>query len=399
MSELFRKEAVDAQKQSLLGDAVLAQPLSLVLLTCFLASLVIIVSIFIALGSYARKETVSGYLSPDKGIAKIHASRNGVIGQLFIQEGQYVKQGTPLLTVKREEYTDIGLPIDGEMLKVIDRQMDEIAARRVLENRRHGAEKRQLLAELNGLESQQHAIDGQIRAQRELVRSLKENYDRVGDLIQRGYVSISQYMEREENLLTNEQLLSNLVQKMAVLLTHTRQTELRLESLPIESDERLSQLSSAESELSLKRLEFSGHNAITLNAPIAGKVTALQAIVGTSVDTRIPLLTILPEGGELQAYLFVPTRAVGFMQVGQEVRLLYDAFDYRRFGVHIGAISDISSTVFSPAEMQSNIQISEPMYRIKVLLKEQTVEAYGEVFSLQAGMDPGSNCQQSNKLE
>jgi membrane fusion protein len=126
--------------------------------------------------------------------------------------------------------------------------------------------------------------------------------------------------------------------------------------------------------------------SININAPISGKVTALRAIVGASVGTQLPLLTMLPAGGKLEAHLFVPTRAIGFAEIGQEVRLLYDAFDYRHFGVHVGTISQISSSVFSPAEVQAGLQLTEPTYRVTVKIARQQVAANGQQFTLQAGM-------------
>ena len=57
MSNLFRKEAIESHRQHLLGDAILAQPLSFSILGLFLIVIVIAVIAFISFGSYARKVT------------------------------------------------------------------------------------------------------------------------------------------------------------------------------------------------------------------------------------------------------------------------------------------------------------------------------------------------------
>jgi len=97
-------------------------------------------------------------------------------------------------------------------------------------------------------------------------------------------------------------------------------------------------------------------------------------------------MTILPQGGRLEAHLFVPTSAIGFVEVGQEVRLLYGAFDYRQFGVHVGTVTEKSSAIFSPVDAQANIRLNEPTYRVTVRISKESVEAYGQQFPLQAGM-------------
>ena len=84
--------------------------------------------------------------------------------------------------------------------------------------------------------------------------------------------------------------------------------------------------------------------------------------------------------------MYIPTRAIGFVEIGQEVRLLYDAFDYRRFGTYVGRVVEISAAVLSPSETVLTMQTAEPTYRVTVDISKQTVTAYGQEFSLQAGM-------------
>ncbi|MGY4593293.1 hypothetical protein ACVWXL_001039 [Bradyrhizobium sp. GM22.5] len=62
---LFRKEAVDfLHQRHTWGEVVLLQPLSSTLLSWSLAALVVFILCFLSIAQYARKETVSGYLTP-----------------------------------------------------------------------------------------------------------------------------------------------------------------------------------------------------------------------------------------------------------------------------------------------------------------------------------------------
>jgi len=386
MSSLFRKEAIESRRQHLLGDAILSQPLSFSVLAFLLVVIVITAIVFISLGSYARKETVQGFLSPDKGIVRIRAPRFGVVGEIHATEGQIVDEGEPLLTLLGETVTGSGLNVDMEQLKVIQSQLSEIEIRLSLEKQRREANEKRLTAEVAGLVAESSAVDEQVRVQRQLLASLQKNYDRIRGVVENGFISTAEYIAREENLINNKQVLANLLQKQTAISNRVVQKQLELERVPLESDERLSQLASHQSNLKMQVIDFSSKKSITITAPVAGKVAALQAISGSSVDNRLTLLTILPQGGRLEAHLFVPTRAVGFVEVGQEVRLLYGAFDYRRFGVHVGTVSEISSAIFSPVDDQANIRVNEPTYRVTVQISKESVEAYGQQFPLQAGM-------------
>lgn len=386
MSGLFRKAAVKAHRQHLLGEAVLSQPLSFSVLALLLVVISATAIAFISIGSYARKETVQGFLSPDKGIVRIHAPRIGVVGKLHAREGQLVNAGDSLLTLLGETVTGSGLNVDQEQLSVIQAQLREIDIRISLQKRRREANEKRLSAEVTGLESENSAVDEQVRIQRQLLTSLQKNYDRISGVVENGFISAAEYISREETLIHSKQALANLLQKQTAIASHVVQKKLELQRVPLESDERLSQLASDRSNLKIREIEFSSKKSITITAPVAGKVAALQAISGSSVDNRLPLLTILPQGGRLEAHLFVPTRAIGFVEVGQEVRLLYGAFDYRQFGAHAGTISEISSAIFSALDAQANIRVNEPTYRVTVRIDRESVEAYGEQFPLQAGM-------------
>jgi len=386
MSSLIRKEAIAGQRQRLLGQVVLAQPLSFTVLTLFLASTVITVIAFVTTGSYARKETVSGHLAPVNGLARVRAPRPGVVGQLYVREGQVVRKGEPLLTLKGDVFTDSGSEVGQVMLAEIDSQMQQLRARKSLEMRRRQAEQARLKVELQGLEAEQSAITEQFNVQLQIVETLQSNYDQLQRVADQGYISAVDYNARHEELLANRQALAGLIQKSAAIRSRIAQSALALERLPLESDERLSQLVSLKSDLQLKKIDFEARRSVTITAPLAGQVAALQAITGASVDTQIPILSILPAGGRLEAHLYVPTRSIGFVEVGQDVRLLYGAFDYRQFGVQAGAVTAISSSIFSPWELQASIRLSEPSYRVTVNIRHQQVNAYGRRFPLQSGM-------------
>jgi len=239
MSGLFRKDAIKTQRHRLLGDVALAQPLSFSIITFFLIGIIAAAVSFLALASYARKETVTGFLSPEGGIAKIHAPRNGTIEEVFIREGMFVEQDAPLLTIVGGTISESGVVAGREMLEAIDSQLDESDARLKLEYRRLEAEKIRLTVECDGLVAERRTIDRQIAIQRQLLTSLELNFSRINKLADDGYVSKLSLVESQENILNNQQKLAGLLQQHASMSTQISRAEQSLESLVFEHESHL----------------------------------------------------------------------------------------------------------------------------------------------------------------
>lgn len=49
--------------------------------------------VFAATASYARQETVTGWLLPPAGLIRQAARQGGIIEALHVQEGQIIRQG------------------------------------------------------------------------------------------------------------------------------------------------------------------------------------------------------------------------------------------------------------------------------------------------------------------
>jgi membrane fusion protein len=82
----------------------------------------------------------------------------------------------------------------------------------------------------------------------------------------------------------------------------------------------------------------------------------------------------------------VPSRAIGFVEPGQAVRLLYDAFPYTRFGAHGGEVVSVGRSILAPEELDAPARSREPVYKVRVRPDRGAVTAYGREVPLQAGM-------------
>ena len=98
---------------------------------------------------------------------------------------------------------------------------------------------------------------------------------------------------------------------------------------------------------------------------------------------------MLPGDGALEAELLVPSRAVGFVDPGDQVMLRYRAYPYQKFGHHRGRVARVSRSALTVAELAARQGVAddgESYYRIVVQLERQSVLAYGRDERLQPGM-------------
>ncbi len=154
-----------------------------------------------------------------------------------------------------------------------------------------------------------------------------------------------------------------------------------------EIERELASLEEASAENEAKR-------TVVIRAPEDGVVTAVLAAKGHSVSPGSALASLLPADAKLQAQLFAPSSAVGFVRAEQKVQLRYQAFPYQKFGHHKGEVLDVSRTPLQATELAGlplpeslkGAPSAEPLYRITVVLDQQAVQAYGQAVPLAAGM-------------
>lgn len=388
MSEqgLFRANAVKQQSARLDGDVIIAQPLSSSLLTAILLGVVVAIIVFLSVTSFKRKETVSGYLKPDIGLAKVMSSRAGVIQQVYVDDGQQVQAGERLALVAIPEHLSAGDSLTGTLLQGLLQQTELVNLR-----------KQQLQSQFSQQEAEYHArlilsrnLLNDINAQQQLLQQRlqlnQQRYQNFKGLTQRGAISTNELQQQQELVLNIQQQLAELNASEQSQKAQLAQLDGQLQRLPSEQQQQLALLDSDISRLKQQQTELNARGEMLITAPISGRVTNLVAEVGNNVQQGLPLLTIMPDNAQLQAVLLVPTRAYGFVQPGQHTRLRFDAFPYQRFGLYEGEVIKTAQAIVLPGEVDMPVAVQEPVYRVEVALASQHIRAYGNSVPLQSGM-------------
>ncbi len=384
---LFRQEAIEFQQHHRQwGELALLQPLSTKIMTWFITTVVAVVLAFLFLGHYARKETVVGYLTPVAGTSKVFIPQQGTITEIYVKEGQEIKKGQPLFAVETSQIAANGQDVNTTMLDTLESQRNLLTNQIAAEQERTKSEQERLTALIGGLETEISQLQAQIELQNEQIRVSDNLVSSVTGLRAKGYISELEFKQRELAALEQKQKLNSLNQQLASRHNQLTETRYSLHQLPTIMAQKIQSLRSELSTTEQRITEINGRRAYIIRAGAVGRVSTLQATVGQFADPRRLQLEIVPSDSVLQAELFVPTRAIGFVRPGQKVKMKYEAFPYQKFGTYTGQIIKVSHTIVTSADASGPIALREPVYRVTASLERTDIDAYGEKIPLQADM-------------
>jgi membrane fusion protein len=386
VSSLFRSAAVEHATRRLAGEVVLAAPIPMRILGA-LACIVVVAAVgFAATASYARKETVAGWVTPKGGLIRLTARQGGLVEAIGVSEGASVKAGSPIVTLKLS--SDLA---SGDAGRALALSLSSEA----------GAAKAQASAAYAKLVQQRAALTAR-RAK--LVAELEEVKRRVSLMVSRQSLAEAQVGRGEALAQKGFMAAANLETLRATALvaaqdaSQARASALDLErqisdldgeasAMPADLAAVQAQADQSRASLSQRRVALQTQNQFIATAPVDGRVVALPVERGQSLAPGAAVAVMTPIGSDLIAELYVPSRAAGFIKAGQEVRLMYQAYPYQTFGSGEGRIVSVSRTVLAPAEVAiPGLTVQEPVFRVRVALKRQSVSAYGKALPLQPGM-------------
>jgi membrane fusion protein len=195
-----------------------------------------------------------------------------------------------------------------------------------------------------------------------------------------------EFKRRQVQVLEQKQAISALNQQLAARQNQLTETTFALRQLPTVMAQRVQELRNDLAAAEQRIAEINGRRAYVIKAPTAGRISTLQATVGQSADPQRLQLEIVPEDVVLQAELFVPARAIGFVEAGLPVRILYDAFPYQHFGTYTGHVVKVSQTLLTGSDTLGPIALKEPAYRITASLGRADIDVNGKKVALQPDM-------------
>ena len=398
---LFRTEALEAQRTNWLGPVVLAQPLSFAIQAALAGLAAAALIALFAFGSYTKRTTVGGHLLPAGGWSKVYPQQAGVVTDKRVREGQPVRRGDVLYVLSLDRRSDAasgGLAGISEQVAARRNSLrSELGKTESLQQEQRAA----LLRKREAFEAELRVIAESIAGQKSRIALAEDTLARYRGLLEKDYIAGEQVQLREADLIDQRSRLQALerdrlnVQRELTLLGGELQRQ------PLEQSRELSELrrniSSTDQELAESELR----RQVLILAPRDGVATAVTAEVGQSVDGSRPVVSIVPPDGRLQAHLFAPSKAVGFVREGDRVMVRLDPYPYQKFGHLPARVTQVARVALSGQELSAlglgEAAATEPLYRITAELDAQTITAYGEARPLQVGMQLQADIMQERR--
>ena len=389
-----------------------------------LFALVVAGLIWMLVGEVDEVAVAPGKLVPNGYVKTVQSEDKGVVRAIHVKDGDFVKQGQPLIELSptaskadldrlRKEAAYYQLDIErlqaeltgalfqpsrqpGQDPKDIDSQMTLYSSRM--------AEYRSRMAMAAAdIAQQQSAVQiartNLIKYQQQYDIA-RDKEDRIRSLLADNAVAYftlldhqSKRMELEQSLVSQQSEIAKSESALAQSLQNRDTTHSSwLKEINTKLVEDRKQLASYQEEL--KKAEEKNAYA-TIVAPIDGRVNQLALhTLGAVVTEAQPLMTIVPEGTEVEVEVKVANKDIGFIYEGQQAAVKVDSFSFQKFGTLEGTVKSISPDAIEEQQAKSaqaaaqtgQSTASEPYYRVLVSLPKQTVNVFGKDQYLLPGM-------------
>ena len=256
------------------------------------------------------------------GTARVFAPQPGTISAVYVQQGEKIEKDQPLLAVTTNQIAGSGEDVNVTILNTLDQQKQALTRKIADEVRRTASEQERLRTQIQEHENILGQLDAQMNVQRLRIVILEKMVDAGNQLRAKGLMSEVDQRHREESLLAQRQALIELNQQLMTRKGQLSEVRFNLEQLPFAQSDKIQAMRNELSATDQRIAEVNGRGAYIVRAPIGGRVSLLRASPGQFADPRRVQLQIMPGSGPLHAELFIPVRAIGFVEVGQDVRIL-----------------------------------------------------------------------------
>ncbi len=400
--KLFRYQALDTKKQKLYGNVLLIRPLSFRILTFGTVFVTAAIIAFFFKFGFTRKETVMGVLVPQQGLARVFSPQNGMLVRSEIHDGQAVSKDDVLFVLSSEVVSSRGATQQniGFWMRSRINSLQKELAQLTTQNK---AQQTAIDQRNVHLSEQFKKIKQEITLQHARVEMANASAKRFQNLKNSNFSSDAQVQEKQAELIDQQSRLAALERTAVSLRSEITALENEQTQNVLNSHRQAEQLTREIAEIEQGETMNEAQRQFVVRSPKAGIVTAITVEPGQLVAPNLPLASIVPAYGDLEAELYAPSRAIGFIKTGTGVLLRYQAFPYQKFGQQPGVIREISRSPLHPSEITAPLahlsNAQEPLYRIRVKLGRQRVKTHGRTAVLQPGMQlEGSLLLEHRKL-
>ena len=376
LRNLFRAEAIEAQRQPWLGTVQLVRPLALSWVTAGVLAVAFATAAYLGLAEYTRKASAVGVVVPDLGLIRLVPASAGTVLERRVSEGQAVQAGDVLFVLAVERAL-LASNAQAQVRRSLDDRRRSLADATRTQQTLADSRRTSLRGRLQILQTEMAQVDAEIALQQQRQALTQQALARLEALQADQFISPAQTQAKGEELLGLRAAVQALSRQRAALSREHAELEGELQALPLLASGTVGGLGRDLALLEREAAEQDADQHLVVRAPRAGTVSTVFVEAGQNVTPASALATLVPAGATLEAQLYAPSSAMGFVRPGQAVRLRLDAFAYQKFGHQPGHVVRVSPTPLAASELaalalpaSSGAVAGEPMFRITVALDE-----------------------------
>jgi hemolysin D len=344
------------------------------------------------LGKVDMVASAPGKVIPSGQVKTIQPFETGVVRALYVEEGQRVSAGAPLIdldpTITAAEQNHykadlLAAQLDVARLRAVLTSPEDplssyvpplSAAPQAFSVQRHyllvqGEERRTKIAAIERQKAQKEAEAATGRATvaklEATIPLLLQKAEVHRALIGQQLVTKLAYLDTEEKLIEHKH-------ELEVQRAHLKETEAAIATLTEERNHTASEferslsadLSEAERKAAGLREDIIKVQERTklqhLVSPVDGTVQQLAVhTIGGIVTPAQPLMVVVPAGSDLEIEATISNNDIGFAQAVQEGQIKVDTFNFTRYGLLSGRITHISHDAVAPSQPKDKSLQSE----------------------------------------
>lgn len=334
-------------------------------------ALILITLLWLIIGKIDIVVNARGVVIPDGEAKIIQSFDNGVITNIKVKEGDFVKKGQLLI--------DLDSSTSSANLETVSKNLEQskLEARRLKangigtsfnsleQNNQEVSEDVAIQQKLykenqnsinNSISARRHEIaqlENQINSSLAQKRDYEFQYKSAEDRERRlkNVIEIIAYNDYQQAVDRKNSLRENIVRiNSEILRLRAQQAQIRNEIAQMQADFKIQNLDNFavtqkrinELEANKEQLEFSNKKQ-KIVAPCDGYIDELMVhTIGGIVTPAQELIALTPAEKPLMIKAKVINRDIGFIKIGMPVSIKIDTFDFQKYGILHGTISSIS---------------------------------------------------------
>ena len=380
------------------------------LLTYVIMLMFTVLILWSILGKIDIIATSAGKLMPASNIKTIQTLTDSEIEEIYVQEGQYVKEGQDLIKFNQTEVLANISRVENEIeaLEIAVARLKALLTDNPEANFSYNPEideylikmhKDLLKSQMTEKKAQIEVLDGQIvKAEKEkdtiqaelnriekLLPSVEERIEKKRILVDEKLLARLTFLEQEEELTNLQEQRNVQVKKMA-------ETEANIESLKKQKRQYLAEFDkNLMQELTENREQLESYQQelikyqealkrTVVKAPLSGYVQQLvYHTKGGVVETAKPIMNLVPEDYKLEAEVQILNKDIGFVRPEQDVEIKIDSFPFTKYGTIKGKVRNISGDAIQDEKLGL-------VFNARLTLLDNKIKADGQIIQLKPGM-------------